>query len=135
MASPETDYHAWLTETAELIEHGRWEDVDLEGLAGELRGLARAQVRDLQRAITRWLAAGAHRDREAASSEMAIIRDRLMRSPSLADYEALRQRVHTAWREVARQLRAEGVRVPHVSYQALDQAAGKIRWRLGSAIW
>lgn len=135
MASPETDYHAWLSETAELIEHGRWEDVDLAGLAEELRGLARAQVRELQRAITRWLEAGARRDHAAARAEMAIIRDRLTRSPSLADYEALRQRVHSAWRAVERQLRAEGRRIPRVSYQELDQAAGKIRWRLGSAIW
>lgn len=134
MASPENDYYAWLMETAELVEHGRWEDVDLEGLGEELRGLGRGQVRALQQAINRWLEAGARRDRDAACREMAAIRDLLSRSPSLAAYEPLRQRVHGAWRDLERRLRREGARVPRVSYHDLDRAAGKIRMKLGGVI-
>jgi hypothetical protein len=134
MPSPETDYYAWLMETAELVDHGRWEDVDLEGLGAELRGLARGQVRTLRQAIARWLEAGARRDRDAAAREMATIRDLLTRSPSLAAYEPLRQRVHGAWRDVGQRLRQEGAPVPKVSYHELDRAAGKIRLKLGGVI-
>lgn len=134
MASPHTDLHAWLLETAELVEHGRWEDVDLEGLGEAIRGLARSEVRELQQALVRWLEAGVQRDHEAARREMATIRDRLAHSPSLAGYEALRQRVHAAWRDLERRRRREGATVPRVSHRDLDRAAGKIRQRLGGII-
>lgn len=134
MTSPETDFHAWLLETAELVEHGRWEDVDLERLAEEVRGVARAQVRNLQQALLRWLEAGVHRDREAARREMANIRETLARSPSLADYEQLRQRVHAAWYDLTQQRRREGGTVPRMGHTDLDRAAGKIRQKLGGII-
>lgn len=134
MTSPHTDYHAWLLETAERVEHGQWEDVDLEGLAGELRNAARAQVRALHLALGRWLEAGARGDLDGARREMGAIRDLLARSPSLAAYEPLRQRVHGAWRDVDRRLRREGTRVPRVAYHDLDRAAGRIRRKLGGVI-
>jgi len=134
MASPETDFHAWLLETAELIEHGRWEDVDLERLAGTIRGLARNEVRDLQQTLQRWLEAGIRRDRETAQREMAAIRTRLARSPSLAAYEPLRHRVHAAWRHIERHRRQEGAPLPKISHGDLDRATGKIRQRLGGII-
>ena len=130
MASPDTDYHAWLLETAELVEHGRWEDVDLETLAGEIRGVARAQTRTLQTAVARWLEAGARGHRDRARQEMETIRRLLNRSPSLAGYESLRQRVYAAWRGVERRLRDEGAPVPRVGPRDLDTAAGKIRRKL-----
>ncbi|MEF8792843.1 DUF29 family protein [Thiohalorhabdus sp.] len=134
MASPETDFHAWLLESAELVEHGRWEDVDLEGLAGSIRDLACSEVRDLQQALRRWLEAGVRRDGESARREMKAIRERLARSPSLAAYEPLRQRVHAAWRDLERHRRQEGTAVPRVSQRDLDRATGKIRHRLGGVI-
>ncbi|HKJ70915.1 MAG TPA: hypothetical protein VKA55_04115, partial [Gammaproteobacteria bacterium] len=100
----------------------------------EVRGLARAQVRALQLGLGRWLEAGARRDHAAARRELAAIRDLLHRSPSLAAYEPLRNRVHAAWRDVERRLRAEGTRLPRIAHEDLDRAAGKIRRRLDAAI-
>lgn len=49
----DTDYYAWLTETAKAVEEGRWSDVDAAQIAEELIDLSKSERRGIESHLER----------------------------------------------------------------------------------
>jgi hypothetical protein len=134
------DYYSWAPEQATLLRARRFAELDLENLAEEIDGLARAEARELRSRyatllsrLLKWEFQLERRSRSRAATiarERDAIRDHLDENPSLKPRQAelFAKACRGARADAAAETNMPLTRFPAACPYTLDQAMNEAFW-------